>query len=849
MPIEDIYSFLLSNSPLTPEHRQELTEKRGLSDASIEEDRFGSSGKHLADLEIKMIDQFKEEELITSGAFVYDGKSASINPMLLDERIIIPYLDLEGRPYHLRFCVPGPLRRKGSAKILGFSGIPIEIYQKKNLKGDPSEIILTEGEFKAAAGKQFGIAAIAIPGISSFSEQHFPRLIKELNEHRVKKIYIVFDNEVKDDSQFTERFKENPFDRYDTEFYAYYMAKKLENEGKEVRIAKLPDSWRENGKIDLDGAAAQLRTKGEIKKILFDAKHFREFLAELQDEPRNIILRKNAQKRHRSHIQKEFNHYVATRKRGKNEWYEPISNFVIKIVATHNTPEGMVREVLFVNEYGETSKSFSLTAADMARPDAFTAFCMGRGNFVWKGQKEDLFTIWESEFLMDDGRHITEPDHIGWVESEKMWLFGNIAFRGEGEEVRPDKNHVFWTGKKGLKPIPLGITSGKTVLAEGIPYLSLNPVDIHDVKNRLSETIGNNEANICLGWITAVAFLEEVFDAYSCFPFLNLTGRRGSGKSTVAEWIMNFFGLENAGKMASDTTQVGLQRYLSYYSSLPVFLDEFRNTKQIVMKTGFLRNAYNRQSAGKGIKADFGLREAKVRGTLLISGEETPEDNALLCRCIVVIITERNRRADHYQWFVTHRTRLSNYFLELLRRKHKVVKDYLRILNEAKNFFVENNVDDRTAINYAIITAGYAIAFGEKDVDFAKWISEETVRVKAEYQDEQAVSVFLEDLIAMKTRGIVNESYWDYEPQAKKIYLYFHGLYSIWSQEYRKTRGVEPFKASSIRDYLKEEQGFLGLGEVWRISGTIKKCIVFDAEKAPEIIKHLVEPWAGRVHA
>ena len=819
---ESIYNFTLSLMDLTGYHERELTEKRGFSKESIKHYRFVSSGSYMVGIEPKLRSKFTEAELIASGIFVDDGKAGSINPMLLEDRIVIPYLDKTGECYYLR------------PHKMGLAGIPIEVYHRMNLWSD--HVILTEGEFKAAAGCQLGLATIAVPGISSFSEAHFPALVKVLNDHKVKRVTVLFDNEVKDDPAFPKRYKDNPNDRYDTQFYAYYMAKKLSDEGFTTDVGWLPDGWRVDGKADIDGALALGKTTDDFRKILKEAKSHRHYLSGLDKEIQNVLLRKNAQKRYRHHIRKEFGHYVASRKRGKLEYDEVISNFVIKIVATHRTQEGVVREIMFVNEFNEFSSSFSMDPEDMV--DSFKTFCYRHGNFSWQGKPEDLDAIWVSEFLMDDGRTIVEPDHIGWIDSEKSWLFGNIFIDESGVETRPNKDHVFWKQKKGIKPIPLGITTGKSSISEGIPYLHLSEINMTDVKNRLSECIGPNEAALCLGWVSAVPFMEEVFDDFGCFPFLFVTGRRGSGKSTVAEWLMNFYGLENAGKMASDTTAVGVQRYLAYYSSLPVYLDEYRNTKQITMKNGFFRNAYNRQSAGKGTREGFGVREAKIRGTLLLSGEETPEDNALLTRCVPVLISEKNRVKNHFNWFQANRTKFSYHIYDILRHRKERLEVFRRVLTEGKEYFVAQGSDDRLAVNYAIVAAGYAVAFGEKDLDFAKWLAIETTRVKAEYQDEQAVSVFLHDLLVLKTRGELDDRYWDVSDG--KAYLYFRGLYNAWSKDYRNSRGEVTFKESAIRDYIKEEPGFISVDHQHQWHGERRHCVVFDLSKASDEIVNLV---------
>lgn len=819
-----IYEFITAKAKLTAKHKKELQTKRGFTEETIQKFRFFSGGTQFLKLEKEIIEKFDRELSLSSGICVKSGKNLAISPMLLDDRVIIPYMNKEGVSYYIR------------PHKLGLKDAGIEIYQEMNIDG--RDIVITEGEFKAVASMQMGIPAVALPGIASFSNQHFSRLLKFLNDNKIRNICIIFDNEIKDDPKL-QNYKENPLDRWDTPFYAYYMAKKLDKEGFNVNIGWLPDLWRVEGKADIDGALAMGKTKEDLERIISKAKTPRIFVDELPREAQNIINRKMAKQYFRTHIRKEFNRYVATRRRGKIDFDERISNFTIRILATHETPEGILREIQFKNEFGQTTPAFTIEPESMSETSGFKTFCLSKGNYIWSGKSEDLQNIWEGEFLNDDGRHIIEPDHIGWVGSEKVWLFGNVAIDKDGREMRADKSHIFWTEKKGIKPLALGVSSGRMAIQEGIPYLATTEFNIKEIQGKFNDTIGEMETSLCLGWIFAVPFLEEVFELYGCFPFLFVTGRRGSGKSTIAEWLMNFFGLENCGKMAADTTAVGMQRYLSYYSSLPVWFDEYRNTKQITMKNGFLRNAYNRQSAGKGIKSDFGVREAKIRGTLLMSGEETPEDNALLTRCIPVLVSEKRRTTNHFDWFMSNRIKFSYHILDILRRKKTLLPIFIKVLNEGKQYFVSQGSDDRTAINYACVCAGYAIMFGEDAIDFAKWVTTEAKRIQSEYHDEQAVANFLDDLIMLKTRKLINNNYW--EESEGKIYLYYHGLYSIWAQEYRKIRGTEPFKSSSIRDYLKEEPGHIANNVVKKIGGVCKKCIEFDANLASDIMKALVE--------
>src|SRR3990167_473062 len=300
----EIYSFLVSRLKLFDDDRLTLKKDRGFSDEIINQFRFMSVAEENITVETELRSKFGEHELISAGIFILDGNIARINPTLCDRtktKIIIPYIDQAGDVYHLR------------PHKLGLSGIGIEVYQDQNLQNNFGEIVLTEGEFKAAASVQFGVPALAVPGISSFSEKLYPSLSGLLKKQGIKRITIVFDNEVKDNPALPKRYKENPLARYDTQFYAYYMAHKLERDNFEVLIATLPESWQIDGKADIDGALAQGKTRQDFLTVLYKAVPRNEFLNAMELDARQIVLRKLAKKRFRSNIRREFNKYVVTR--------------------------------------------------------------------------------------------------------------------------------------------------------------------------------------------------------------------------------------------------------------------------------------------------------------------------------------------------------------------------------------------------------------------------------------------------------------------------------------------------------------------------------------------------------
>ncbi len=830
---EQIYSFLVEQTWLSDSHRKELSESRGFSFEAIEKHRFRSTGKELSNLESDLRNKFDVKDLIDAQVFIAQGDDGRLNPVFFEKRILIPYARLDGTIYHLR-----PHKQ-------GLKGIPIEIYQEEYLKDEPTEIVLTEGEFKATAGWQLGFPTIAVPGISSFSDQHFPDLVALLNKYRVRKIIIIFDSEVKDDPAFPDRYKEDPANRFDTPLYAIYMAKRLEKENFEVRIGTLPDEWQKNGKIDIDGALAQKKTPEEFRQVIAQAKSHQDYLNGLDKTAQRIIKIKLARKYFHPRVIKNFGHYEAIKagKDGEPDTHIVISNCILKIAAIYRTAEGVIRYVRLINELGEHSGTIPIKGSDMQTPDAFNTFCNDLGNFLWWGNKENLRDVWKQEFLNDDGQHITEMDHVGWIEEEKLWLFGNVAIDEKGKEYRPDKNGIFWINGSGIKAVALQV-QGKSGLSEGIPLLYLNEFDPKELLDRLAYVIGREQALLCIGFVSALPFMEEIFDRYGCFPFLFFDGKRGSGKSSIAEWITSIGGIENPGRMAADTTPVAVQRYLAYYSCLPFFLDEYRNEKKVLDKNGLFRNVYNRHSAGKGIKASFGIREGKIRGTLIFAGEDVPTDNALRTRCIEIYVSENQRKGkpDQFNWMMANKIKFSRLLYDILKRKHEITDEYLKALNVDVEFLRSHKeLDPRIAVNFAVITSALTAVLGIKDDQFTMWLINRATTAKQESEKSHAVSEFLEGLVYLKHTEQIDDTFYDYDQTENTIYLWYEGIYQKYAESAQRANRNLVFSKDGIRKYLKDEPYFRKAGVMTRLGKNQKRCMVFDYQTALEHLKDLVD--------
>ena len=843
--LRDIYSHLVKQAELSEEHSRGLMTNRGLTKDHTDRLAFRSGGQYLKAVIEKMRDVFTDRDLIEAGVLVQVNGSIAYNKQLMEDHILIPYLDEQGEVYYLR------------PHKLGFKGKAPELYCRYFLRDRPREIVLAEGEFKATAlAIGWDIPAIGVAGVATFGGKYFGRLTELLKEFGVEKVTVIFDNEIKDNPNFP-NFKEKPEKRYDQEVWAYVLAYKLERQGFITRVGKLPDEWRVQGKVDFDMALAAGHTREEVLKVIDRALPHKEYKQSLPDEARRIVQRKIDLHFREQNIpvQREFNKYIVKHLAGKGKekqeaWTETISNFVLNIKSSFFTPDGgVVRNVQLVNEYGEVSETFALAPGEMAGLNEWKKFCFSKGNFIFKGDTKDLQSVWELEFLRDTGDLVYMPDRIGYIDNRNLWLFANMAVK-EGKVYRPDDDGIIWIEGKGFKPQSLQLGEGGD---NAIPTLSEKPVDLADIARKMAQTVGGYEAYMGIGWVIATIFSRDIYQKYKCMPILFSHGKRESGKSTFVRWLMNFFGIETEGAGIAETTQNFIARAFSYYSSLGCWFDEYRNEHKIIAKDGFFRSAYNRQFSGKGTATAFQTKGFSVHGAAAISGEELPKDNGLFTRLIPLQSSAYKRDRTYFEWFNRHCNKFSYLTYYLLLHYDELRPRVMQNIAYLKDALLEYDISDRTAENWAIC-AGAFDAVILHDPVFIEWVMQACQEIKREGEEEHMLNQFWNDVSLLISEEKLGHNH--FRVGGDELYIWFPGVYGVWALYYRSKTGREPFAEHSLRKYLVDEEYFIPPlnGEVShrvyfgnKKDITLKRALAISISKAPEVIEEIVNMLAVQI--
>ena len=251
----------LDATQLDARDRRALNTRRGLSDDTIDALRFRSGGHELGGALCAMRDSgaFTEQGLVDSGLFTRSDRGVAPNGIYLRPNVLIPYLDENGACRLIRPHKGGP------------KGHPAQVYAPRFASTSARRpVVMVEGEFGAAALRQLGVRAIAVPGVSSFAGVNFPRLVAWLTGHDVGEVVILFGREDKADPD-KPGHKPNALSRYDTEYWAWRIATDLAAADIGATVATFPIEWDANrAKVDADSALAAGRTREQFSEVIGD---------------------------------------------------------------------------------------------------------------------------------------------------------------------------------------------------------------------------------------------------------------------------------------------------------------------------------------------------------------------------------------------------------------------------------------------------------------------------------------------------------------------------------------------------------------------------------------------------
>ena len=213
-------------------------------------------------------------------------------------------------------------------------------------------------------------------------------------------------------------------------------------------------------------------------------------------------------------------------------------------------------------------------------------------------------------------------DFIGYAKEHGAWVFDDLAIK-DGRVHELNDEDFFDLGKLSIKSLNQSVT------------LKINP----DVKNydatwpQLLWYCFRAKGIVCLAYWLGSLFAEQIRSMQESYPFIEIVGEAGAGKSTLIEFLWKLVGRSDyEGFDPQKATIAARARNFAQVANLPIVLiesDRESGEGDKIKQKGFdwdeLKTAYNGRSVrSTGVKnSGNDTREPPFRGALVISQNAT----------------------------------------------------------------------------------------------------------------------------------------------------------------------------------------------------------------------------------
>lgn len=220
--------------------------------------------------------------------------------------------------------------------------------------------------------------------------------------------------------------------------------------------------------------------------------------------------------------------------------------------------------------------------------------------------KESLFSIKTVETI----------DFVGYSREHGCYVFGERLAMKDGTLAEANEEDFFELGKLSIKTLNSSV---------GL-HINTDPSEYRtDWLGMIWQCFGAKGV-VALAYWFGTLFAEQIRQQHKSYPFLEVVGEAGAGKSTLVEFLWKLLGRRDyEGFDPSKATMAARARNFAQVSNLPVVLIESERDSDTAKQKGFdwdeLKTAYNGRSVrSTGVKNGGNeTREPPFRGAIVIS--------------------------------------------------------------------------------------------------------------------------------------------------------------------------------------------------------------------------------------
>jgi len=169
-----------------------------------------------------------------------------------------------------------------------------------------------------------------------------------------------------------------------------------------------------------------------------------------------------------------------------------------------------------------------------------------------------------SQWMINIPREVRTLDFIGYDKTTDAYVFNKYAVQG-GRLIELNDESFFQLKKSGIKT---GVDIRQTLETR------INFAWLEDFITAFS-----TKGLIALAWWFGCLFVQQIRHRHRSYPFLEMIGEGGSGKSDLVDFLWKLYGKEGESFNPNSSTLPGRIRKMSEVSNLPVVFNETDNEK------------------------------------------------------------------------------------------------------------------------------------------------------------------------------------------------------------------------------------------------------------------------------
>lgn len=325
-------------------------------------------------------------------------------------------------------------------------------------------------------------------------------------------------------------------------------------------------------------------------------------------------------------------------------------------------------------------------------------------NARWKGTTSELETYLELS-MQGHIKIVKAIDFIGYDITSGMYVFDKFAVRS-GKLIEANEENYFQAGKLAIKSTSKALSLD--VDLEGDNYT-------HTWVQQVWRAFGEKGLIVLAYWYGSL-FAEQIRRLQKSYPFLELCGEPGAGKSSLLEFLWKLVGRSHyEGFNPSKATYSGLSRNFLQTSNLPTVLSEGdtgKDSKKGMFNYDLLKDCYEgRGFISRGLKNGGNeTYEPPFKGSIIMSQNFPVQAQEAVLQRIVRIYMDRSKHSDKgraaTRWMMQQPAEnLSHFLLKALQSEKDLFANFDEdVQKQEAEYAASPNIKiQRLALNYAQI--------------------------------------------------------------------------------------------------------------------------------------------------